>query len=198
MPKINPTIAASRRHMKMERIARFELAGYSDIEIALVVGITKTYVSMLRQTPEYMSIRVSVASGVLGSLTNDMDEDIKASQDQLKQMVPSAVLALRNTLHSSNEKLRLDAAKEIMDREGTLAKVSKTEIKKTNIFDFNANDAIMPDLLSALNSTTRETVDALLREEDFVTEGKAKIATQDEINAILNLETLDPASDSVN
>ena len=143
---------ASRSHMKMERIARLELAGYTDEEIAVTIGITKVYVSMLRRTPAYVAIRIEVASGILSETNRLMLQDQEAMLEQLKQMAPNALLVIRNVLLSPTTpmKLRLDAAREVLDREGTFVKVSKSEIKKTEIYKLDENDLIANNLLEAL------------------------------------------------
>ena len=151
MSKLSPAVKASRRIIKMEKIARLEIAGYSDTEIAMFVGITKQYVSMLRRTMEYVAIRAQVATGILAETDRILIEDQESTLDQLKQMVPSAILVMRNALHdNSNPKLRFEAAKEILDREGSFAKVSKSEIKKTEVIKIDENDFVANDLLAAL------------------------------------------------
>lgn len=203
MAKLSPILSASRRAMRMERMARFELAGYTDVEIAMCIGVTRQYVSVLRSTPEYISRRMQLATGVISSVTGNMEDDIQASTDQLKQMVPGALLALRNAmLDQSNPKLRFEAAKEILDREGTLAKVSKSEIKQKTVFDFNSNDTIGQDLLAALqhNAATaqQQLADATLEEDGFVNTAATITATAEKLNEILNLETLDISTATVN
>ena len=74
------TLRYQRKHMLLERIARLELQGYSDTEIALFVNRQRQYVSVLRMKPEFVAIRMSLASGVLQSLDNDLDENILAAK----------------------------------------------------------------------------------------------------------------------
>lgn len=152
---LNAAQKTNRRFMKMERIARLELQGYSDVEISMCLGITKQYVSMLRRTPEFIQVRTQIASGVLLCLDTDIDEAIKMSQEQLKASVPNAVQILKNTMLDPNlgAKLRFEAAKEICDREGTFAKVSKSEIKETKKFSFDISDSVTDDLLAALQQS---------------------------------------------
>ena len=152
---LNQTLRLTRKRMKMERIARLELLGYSDPEIAMHLGCTANYVSVLRMQPEFVQIRLELGSGLLASLTNDLEEDIKASQFELKALVPAAINVIKNTIYDQNTppKLKYEAAKEILDREGSLAKVSKTEIKRTDIFSFT-HDAVADNLLTALQGNT--------------------------------------------
>src|SRR5271155_4082108 len=140
-----------RRQLKIEKIARYTVQGYSDDEIALVMGITKVYVSMLRRTPEFLSICTSLTTGVISDLDALTKQDLETKQDDLRALLPDAMLALRDILYDkSNPRLRLEAAKQIMDREGTLAIVSKSEIKKKVEFDFSEHDKNTNDLLSIM------------------------------------------------
>jgi len=69
-------------------------------------------------------------------------------------MVPEALLALRDTiLDRTNPALRLKAAQDLLDREGSVAKVSKTEVKHKTDYDFNQHDALAGSLLDALKTT---------------------------------------------
>lgn len=195
---ISHTIRTNRRFMKIERIVRLELQGYSDEEIGLTLGITKQYVSMLRATPEFIGIRTQIASGVLAQLDTDVNESIKMSQDQLKEAVPNAILVIKNTMLDSNlaPKLRFEAAKEICDREGTFAKVSKSEVKETKKFSFDINDAIATDLLQSIQLSTSKK-ELLEANAEFTNTLEADSKTQTDLNTKLDLETLNMDSTSI-
>lgn len=187
--------AYCRRLFKMERIARLELEGYNDTEIGMCLGITKVYVSRLRRTPEFIQVRTQVASGVLLTLNSNTDEAIKASVEDLRQAVPNAVLILKNTMLDSklHPRIRMDAAKEIMDREGTLAKVSKSEIKETKRFSFDINDGVTGDLLQALASNSgKEKIEG---SADFTDTAEQSAEIQTQISK--SLEEVEPATSTV-
>lgn len=189
---LNAAQKTNRRFMKMERIARLELQGYSDVEIAIAVGITKQYVSMLRRTKEFIQVRTQIASGVLLTLDTDVDEAIQMSQEQLKAAVPNAVQILKNTMLDStlNPRLRFDAAKEICDREGTFVKISKSEVKETKKFSFDIGDTVTDDLLAALQqSAAKKTIEG---SDDFVdTAELAENQQSKNLELISNASTLE-------
>jgi hypothetical protein len=172
---LSSVLQATRRRLKMERIARLEIAGYIDEEIGCAIGITKQYVSMLRRTPEYVGIRMEIASGVLSEADRLLLQDQEATYEQLKQLVPSAMLTIKNTLHNSrNPKLQFDAAKEILDREGTFAKVSKSEVKLKDKFEFEENTLIVTDLLAALQKNNPQETEEMM--DSFTNSGLSKEA----------------------
>lgn len=152
-------LRGQRRHMKMEHIARLELAGYNDTSISVALNVSRSWISVLRSTPEFIAIRIALASGILQSQTNDLEEDVKAAYEELRATVPAAFNVLKNALYNPDrsplaQRLRMEAAKEVLDREGSLAKISKTEIKTKATLDFSSNDALATDLLSALQQVS--------------------------------------------
>ena len=179
-----------KRRLKIEKIARLTAAGYTDEEIGFSVGITKVYVSMLRRTPEYIAILAEVNSGVISEIDSNLREDIANVRLEIRGMVPAAILALRDALYDkSNPRLRLEAAKEILDREGSIVKVSKTEVKLEKETDFTKHDAISDEILNALRTTAQEAI---------TDSGTAFISTsvdgdaQEQLHAKLNLVDLAP------
>jgi hypothetical protein len=184
-----------RRHLKIERIVRLTAAGYPDDMIALAMGITKVYVSMLRRTPEFLAVKQEVETGVISDYNRNLREDIDACGEELRSMLPEALLAVRDTLlDKSNPRLRLDAAKTIMDREGSLAAVSKSEVKTKVTYDFDQHDAIATDLLAALQSSTGTTVSNSL--DEFINTSIDKDA-QEKLHAALSLENTPPTTSTV-
>lgn len=143
-----------KRYLRTEKIARLELGGFSDADIAFSQGITIVRVGQIKRTPQYLAIRTSVASGVVADADKNLMEDLDNNHAILREMVPEALLALRDAiLDKNNPALRLRAAQDLLDREGTVAKVSKTEVKHKAEYDFNQHDALAGSLLDALKTT---------------------------------------------
>lgn len=143
-----------KRYMRIERLVRLELSGHTIDEMAFHQGVSKTRISQLKSTPEYIAIRTQVATGVVSEADRNMLADIDANHALVKDMVPEALLAVRDAiLDRNNPALRLKAAQDLLDREGTLAKVSKSEIKTKVEFDYEQHDQVSTSLLDALRST---------------------------------------------
>lgn len=194
--KISAKIAARmtvKRAMKIEKIVRLTNEGFKDDAIALMMGITITYVSMLRRTPEYLAIDAQVRTGVIARYDRHLLETIDAQQEELKEMLPESLNVLRTILFDrSNPRLRLEAAKEIMDREGSLAKVSKTEIKTRHEYDFDQHEKdIEADILSAMQSsnpvTDQDITDFV--KSDLDAEGQEKLHAAIEATRLEDLKT---------
>lgn len=149
-----------KRYMRIEKIARLELSGYTEDEIGFMQGITKVRVNQLKRTPEYIAIRMSVATGLISEADKNMLQDLENNHVLVQEMVPEALLAVRDAiLDKNNPALRLRAAQDLLDREGSLAKVSRTEIKTHIDYDFNQHDEVAGSLLDALkaNESQRQT-----------------------------------------
>lgn len=184
-----------RRYLRTEQIARLELAHYSDAEIAFSQGITVVRVGQIKRTPEYIAIRMSITTGIVSEADKNLIEDEATKREVLRDMVPSALLALRDAiLDHNNPALRLRAAQDLLDREGTLAKVSKTEVKAEHNYNFDQHDEIGNSLLNALQETEngRETKTSAERLEDMgITEfAKAGLDKTNQINLQKSLDLI--------
>jgi hypothetical protein len=134
-----------KRYMRMEKIARLELSNFTEDEIAFSQGITKIRVNQIKRTPEYIAIRMQVASGLVSEANNHAI---------LREMVPEALLAVRDAiLDKNNPALRLRAAQDLLDRDGELAKISRTEVKTRIEYDYDQHQAVASSLLDALKET---------------------------------------------
>lgn len=141
-----------KRAYKIEQIARLTAEGFKDDAIAIVMGITKQYVSMIRRTPEYIAIDATIKTGIIARADRHLFATEDAQRAMLEEMLPEALEVIRQrVLDKTNPRLQFEAAKEWLDREGTHAKVSKTEVKQKHEFDFTKHDKeLEDDLLSQL------------------------------------------------
>jgi hypothetical protein len=140
-----------RKLLKIKTVAQLESNLYSDDEIAIYIGCTPQYVRMLKNTPEYISARISASTGMLAQTERKALETLDDRRAAMDDMVPEALVAIRNAiLDHSNPTLQLKASQDLLDRQGDLAKVSKTEVKLPNNFNWDEHDKTAGDLLSAL------------------------------------------------
>ena len=116
--------------MRWERAARMESMGFSDNEIALAIGISLAGLATMKQSDEYKKVRLQIASRVLSDLDEDIADDTVELRNRLKAQVPMALQAMADALTQNvDPKLRLQAAAEVLDRDGRMMKASRQVIE---------------------------------------------------------------------
>jgi hypothetical protein len=143
-----------KRARKLELIARLtaDPAGYTNEQIANHLGCTTQTVVLIRQLPEYQAKQIEVATGVTSLYDQDLRENVDNMRDELKSMIPMSLMQLRNGLVSKDERIRIKAALEVMDREGTLARVSKSSVEHKVIPPMEADKEVMTNLMALIGS----------------------------------------------
>lgn len=188
-----------KRALKIERIARLSLdpAGYSLEQIANAMGCHKQTVVYIRQLPAYHAKMLELSSGILSAHDAELRTDIDNMRSELRSMVPSSMMVIRDALlNKRNPNLQFKAALEIMDREGTLAKVSKTsvqvETKPAMEVDATVASNLMQLLASAPRSTGPDSISAATGGFTLsATEAAAQQVTMSRDNTSKTLEDLD-------
>ena len=142
-----------KRALRIEKAARLEVVGgLSHEQIANQIGLTQSGLAQLKRTKAYQAKMLELATGVLSSYDEHIRQDIQNAHEELKTMVPMALMTLRSAVLSKNEKIRLDAAREILDREGTLSKVSRTSVSLNKIPDMTTEAELSKDLVALLQA----------------------------------------------
>jgi len=151
-----------KRALKLEKIARLSLdpAGYSNEQIANHLGCHVQTIVLIRQLPEYHAKVMELNSGLTSAYDAQLRTDTENARDELRSMIPSSMMVIRNALLSKNENIRVKAAFEVMDREGTMAKVSKSsvsvEVKPNLGIDAGVASNLMALLAGAPRSSDAE------------------------------------------
>ena len=115
-----------KRIINMEKAARLESLGWRDVEIARQIGLTPAGLAMVKQDPDYASVRDRIKTGVISVLDEDMKDDLLYQRERIRGMMPVALDGLYElAIQTKNDRVRLTACAEIMDRDGRLAKVQR-------------------------------------------------------------------------
>lgn len=110
----------------MEKAARLEALGWRDTEIARQIGLTHAGLTQMKQDPDYPSVRDRILTGVISTLDEGLKDDLLYQRERIRGMMPVALDGLYElAIQTKNERVRLGACAEIMDRDGRLAKVSR-------------------------------------------------------------------------
>lgn len=143
-----------KRALKIERVARLSIdpAMYSNEQIGNMMNCTAQTVVLIRQLPAYHAKMIEVTSGITSQWDQTLREDTEASKAEMKSMVPSAMMVIRNALLSKNEGIRMKAAMEVFDREGTHAKVSKSSVAVTTVPNMASDPNVVSNLMQLLSA----------------------------------------------
>lgn len=153
-----------RRHLRMEQAARLEASGqFSNNEIAKILNVNLCTLHQMKAQPEYLTKRAELATGVVVDLQEGLRTDADNLRREIQDMLPSALRTLRNAVQRgavnnapiNDIKVGMEAAKEIMDREGTFSKVSKSEIKIKESPNLAVFEQTETDLLKLLQDAQK-------------------------------------------
>jgi len=140
---------------RLENISRLENAGFTRPQIAAMVSISVNRLSHIMKSADYLIVRMAITHGIV--LDGDAQlAQIKAQRkEMLTQLLPPALQALANELQApavtvAERKLKASIVQDYLDREGTFAKISRTEIKPVEQFDFEKADAASNSLINTI------------------------------------------------
>lgn len=154
-----------RRHIRMEHAARLEASGqFSNNEIARLLDVSLPTLHQMKAQPEYLAKRAELATGVVCDLDTGLRQDTENLRRELQDMLPSALRTLRNAVQRGavnnapvqDIKVGMEAAKEIMDREATFSKVSKSEIRVREVPNLAMHEQTEVDLLQLLRDAQKQ------------------------------------------
>ena len=113
---------------KIRIACRLELLnlGIQDQEIARYIGMSSSSYSLLKKTKIYQQLHLEYLTGVLSDADSEVSQTFEYQRRILSRGVP---MALENLLRAASQrldaKLNFEASKELLDRHGAHAKVSR-------------------------------------------------------------------------
>lgn len=162
----------------LERLVRFDIlkaAGTSlltDKEIGKVLGKSARQLAWIRNQPPYFKKRMELTTGIGLDATKDVERTVNLHKQQLKMMLPLALRTIYDEAMRPNgpnttlaeRKFKVDVAKDLLDREGTFPKISRTDAHVKHQHSFDDMDGVSKDLLDSVDSHVQdESPEALQR-----------------------------------
>lgn len=117
----------------------YDIQGYSAELVATTLGMSKSTVLKIRQSDAYKNARTAVTS-----------EIVKHARGIMEVSAIQAVKTLTDCLASNNEKIKLGAASEILNRIGLTA-TQKVEVTATSNNMVNLSDEQLAEILKTSN-----------------------------------------------
>lgn len=147
---------------KIHLLVRLELANplMSSSDVAALAGIKIGRFTMMKRLPLYQQIHNQYMSGIVTRLDSQVDRNFKLGQETLKFAVPLALQGLvAQALHAKDERVKNKAMNDLLDREGSFAKVSRTSLTVTEA-TASATDKD--------NETAAQLLDALKKQKELI------------------------------
>ena len=140
---------------RFETIVRLENAGIPHTAQSAMLGISSQRLQYFKQKPEYLKARMQITHGIIVDHEASLAQIKEQRREILTQTMPVAFQTLVNELFSQDTSLaarkhRTAIAQDLLDREGTLAKISRAEIKPVDHWDFDKQDAASNAIISVV------------------------------------------------
>jgi hypothetical protein len=131
--------------------------GLKDREIAQHIGMSQTSYSLLKKTQIYQQLHNQYLTGVLSVADENIIENLPLQRRILNQAVPVALENLYAAcVQKIDKKLQFEASKEVLDRQGAFAKVSRIGLPTASQNVDNSQDnELASELIKALETTKR-------------------------------------------
>lgn len=143
---------------RFETIVRLENAGFSEAASAAMLCISVPRLRYLKKQSDYLIVRAKLTHGIILDWDNELAKVKEQRKELLTAMLPPALLCLsqeiqRPAITLAERKHQAQVAQDILDREGTFAKISRAEIKPVDHFEFERYDAASKGIIAALTGT---------------------------------------------
>lgn len=157
-----------RTEVMLEKLVRFNLAKansgniITDADLARIFGRSQRHLAVIRRKTSYLAKRMEIMTGVSLNSEGDVELTIARQRQYLKDMMPTAMRILADNLcvkanSLAERKLQVELAKEVLDRDGSFPKISRTDSHLKIEHDFSSTDGVSKDLLEAMGGSAQNT-----------------------------------------
>ncbi|MDR3392483.1 MAG: hypothetical protein P4L77_12200 [Sulfuriferula sp.] len=140
---------------RLETIVRLENAGFGEGAAAAMLCISVPRLRTIKKSPDYIATRAKLTHGIIINWDGELTQIKEQRKEILTAQLPAALAVIANELQRpaitlAERRHQVDIAKDLLDREGTFAKVSRAEIKPVDKFDFEKTDVVSTSIISAI------------------------------------------------
>ena len=152
----NPRLGRQFKFLRhVETIVRLEEAGFPEAAAATMLVISVSRLRWYKRQPEYLEARLKITHGIILDQAGSLAQIKSQRKEMLTALLPAAFQVLANELQTKattlhERKHQVDVARDLMDREGTFAKISRAEIKPVDSFDFERADEVSRSVIQAI------------------------------------------------
>ena len=147
-----------KKLQRLEKIVRLEAAGFGEVAIASMLCVSTQRLRYIKKSADYLNARIKITHGIIIDMDSNLEMIKSQRREMLTQMLPAALQVLANEVQSqgttlAERKHKVALAQDILDREGSFAKISKTEVKPVDMFDFEKADEASRSIISTIRGT---------------------------------------------
>lgn len=147
--------AMFKKLKRLELIVRLENAGLTEAAAAAMLTISVPRLRFIKKSPDYLAARMKITHGIIVDFDKDLDLVKSQRKEILAGMLPPALLAIANELQMpaitlAERKHKVAIAQDLLDREGSYAKISRAEVKPVEHFDFESADKASASVIAAV------------------------------------------------
>ena len=147
----------------IEKLVRLDLGMHNsgivvpDGDIGRMIGRSARYVTVIRRSVDYLTMRIQIQTGISISSEATAKDIAEYRRAHFREMLPDALRVVADALlvqpkSLAERKLQTQIALEVMDREGTFPKISRTDVHAKVEHDYSSLDAVSAELLSVMDS----------------------------------------------
>ena len=198
---------------RLERLCRIDIAiatagiPVPDSDIALMLGRSEYLIRRMRKKVEYLRFRTAIQTGVALETEVSAAEMVEYHKTRFRDMLPDALRVIADELTKpaatiAERKLKVELARDVIDREGSFPKISRTDVHAKIDHNYDAIDSVSSELRAAMDAPLQD--EELLQNVQVVLEANrafsnSETLTHDKQEAALHqLEVMQPISDAVN
>ena len=198
---------------RLEKLVRLDIAiatsgNYvSDSDIGIMLNRSASMVKRMRSKVEYLRFRTAIMTGVALETEQSAKQMMDYRRAHFKEMLPDALRIIADELTRpavglADRKLKVELARDVIDREGSFPKISRTDVHAKVEHNYDSIDSVSNEL--------RSVMDAPLQDSEVLESVRTVLTTNQEFSnstslthdkqeeALHQLEVMRPASDAVN
>jgi len=154
-----------RTEVMLEKLVRFDLAKAQgatilDEDLARIFHRSQRHLNVIRKKTSYLAKRMEIMTGISGIAQENVELTIARQRQVLKELMPTAFRVIADSLQSKptnlqEKRLQTSLALEVLDREGTFPKISRTDSHVKVEHDFAEADGVSKELLEAMGGSAQ-------------------------------------------
>jgi hypothetical protein len=192
-----------RTEVMLEKLVRFDLAKAQgalilDEDLARILHRSQRHLNVIRKKASYLAKRMELTTGISVSAGETVELTIARQRQMLREMMPTAMRVIADSLCAKptsiqEKRIQTNLALEVLDREGTFPKISRTDSHLKIEHDYSSADGISKDLLESMDGSAQHSdldksiIDVLEANEAFSNSDTLTSAKQEKAMKILEL-----------